>query len=74
MGYSAGMNRATLKVPPITAERLAKLKWPLSAAAGRRLTTGEAIDYLAKYWLDATGKPQLYTAGPDGRPYGQADA
>lgn len=67
------MKRATLKVPPVTAERLAKLKWPLSGAAGRILTTGEAIDYLAKYWLDATGQSQLFTVGPDGVPYGQAD-
>lgn len=68
------MKRATLKVSPVTADRLAKLKPQLSAAAGRILTTGDAIDYLAKFYLDATGDPGRYIVGPDGIPYGPFDA
>jgi len=67
------MRRATLKVSPVTADRLATIKPIASADAGRILTTGDTIDYLAKYWLDGHELSDFYTRAPGGRPYGEPD-
>lgn len=62
LGYSGGMNRATLKVKPATAARLRDAMPELAAKVGRMLTIDDAINALLDQntlrLLAETGKPQ----------------
>jgi hypothetical protein len=68
------MNRATLKVPKGTADRLSGAKLDMSADVGRQLTTGQAIDYLLAYWRITRGQAHLIEWGPDGVPCSPSNA
>lgn len=68
------MNRATLKVPRGTADRLSGAKLGMSADAGRQLTTGQAIDYLLVHWAITRGQRHRIEFGPDGVPYSPSNA